>query len=53
MKLFSKIDKEILIVLLSLVIALLLVSFIIFKYISSPGTKIENSAGGIQTEQNN
>lgn len=48
---FSKIDKKILIILIAVVVAILLIVFVAYKYILSPGIKVQNSAGGAQTEK--
>ena len=53
-KFFSKIDKEILIILVALLFVLLLAGFAFYKYMSgvySPGqVKVQNLTGGLQTE---
>jgi len=49
---FTKIDKKILIILIIAVVVILLTGFVIYKYTSSSEVKVQNSAGGAQTEIN-
>ena len=51
MHIFSKIDKEIIAVLLALLVIIFFVGFIIYKYIFGPVVLVENSAGGLETSR--
>ena len=50
MAIFSKIDKKILIILIIALVVILLLGIWIYRYLSAGGAKIENSAGGVQTQ---
>lgn len=47
---FSKIDKKVLIVSIIALAVVLLAGFFVYKYLNLVNTKVENSAGGVQTE---
>jgi len=47
---FSKVDKKILLILIVVIAAVLLVGFMVYQYMVSPATKMQNSTGGAQTE---
>ena len=48
---FSKLDKEVLAILIVIVVALLLIGFTVYKYMTGQVTKVQNLTGGVQTEQ--
>jgi hypothetical protein len=48
---FTKIDKKVLIILIIALIAILVSVFLIYKYIDSIRNGVENTAGGIDTEE--
>lgn len=50
MPILSKIDKEVLISLIILIIAILFISFIVYKNMAGSVDKVQNLAGGAQTE---
>ena len=47
---FSKIDKEILITAIVALIAILLISLVVYRFFSGPVAKVQNLTGGVQTE---
>ena len=47
----SKIDKEVLITLIIVFIAIALAGFVAYKYMSGLAVSVQNSAGGAQTEK--
>ncbi len=53
MKIFSKLDKKVLIILITALVVILLIGFIVYKYISGSLVDVKNLTGGAQTEQNN
>lgn len=52
MKYFTKIDKEVITISLILIIVIVLIGFIAYRYTTGSVVDIKNSTGGIQTEQN-
>lgn len=48
---FTKIDKKVLTILIIALIVILVSTFLIYKYISSSKTGVENTAGGVNTEE--
>lgn len=52
MSMFSKLDKEIIIISIVSVVVIALIGFVLYQYIFSAGVKIENLAGGATTEEN-
>ena len=52
MKIFSKIDKEVLITLAVVILAILLISFIVYHYIAGSAVKVQNVTNGAQSENN-
>jgi flagellar basal body-associated protein FliL len=52
MTLFSKADKKILIILVAVIAVILLVGFIIYQYMLSSPSKVQNLTGGVQIENN-
>jgi len=51
MEALSKIDKEVLITLIVVFIAIALVGFVALRFLSGPAVKVQNSTGGAQTEK--
>lgn len=50
MVLFSTVDRKVLIVLIAVVILILLINFLIYKYLPGPIVEVQNLNGGAQTE---
>lgn len=48
MKIFTKIDKEILMVLAAALVVILLVGFTIYRYAINSASKVQNLTGGAQ-----
>ena len=51
MAVFSKVDKKVLIILVAILVVILLLGFIFYKYMAGSIIKVQNSVGGAQTEQ--
>jgi len=50
MVIFSTVDKKVLIFSTAIVILILLINFLIYKYLPSPIVEVQNLNGGAQTE---
>ena len=51
-RMFSRIDKKVLIISLTCLAVASLAGFVIYKYISSPVAQVQNLVGGAQAEAN-
>ena len=49
----TKIDKKVLTILIIALVSVLLICFAVYKYLSQPVVKVQNSAGAAQTESQN
>jgi len=50
MSIFSKVDKEVLIILATVLILILLLSFAVYKNVIGSSARVQNYAGGVQTQ---
>jgi hypothetical protein len=50
MVIFSTVDKKVLIFSTAIIILILLINFLIYKYLPSPIVEVKNIIGGAQTE---
>ncbi|MCX6721941.1 MAG: hypothetical protein NTY04_02005 [Candidatus Staskawiczbacteria bacterium] len=50
MTIFSKIDKEIIITIIAIIIAVILISFVFYRYVVGSTSNVQNITGGVQTE---